>query len=143
MFGRRWEGGEGAKVVGGEGANMRGGVGQRERHGPHNPPNHPLLSGRWIGKCPTDQCCSQFGFCVNTTSYYCATPSCTLEASPASPQCIAAHAAAQPVVRKYKLVATWGMAAPDGEGGVIMMAVGRFFVVAWRHFTTRCCLPRV
>ena len=59
---------------------------------------------------------SPTGFCVNTTSYYCATPSCTLVASPNSPQCAASHAASHPVVRKYKLVATWGMAAPDGGG---------------------------
>ena len=47
-------------------------------------------------------------------SMACSVSSCDLVASPNSPSCIKVHKAAKPVTRRYKFVATWGTAAPDG-----------------------------
>jgi hypothetical protein len=72
------------------------------------------VCGVYVGACSAPgECCSQFGICTNS-SYFCSIPSCVRAASPHSPRCQAVWDRVKPVVRKYKLVATWGRANPDG-----------------------------
>ena len=84
------------------------------------------VCGEYVGACPAAQCCSQFGFCVDDGSFFCSTAACSLAASPGSPSCAAAWAARKPLMRKLKLVATWGRASPDGFERDVILVNGKF-----------------
>ena len=84
------------------------------------------VCGVYIGACAAPgECCSQFGVCT-ASPYFCSIPSCVREASPHSPPCQAVWDRVKPVQRKYRLVATWGTANPDGNERPVILVNGKF-----------------
>ena len=71
--------------------------------------------GAFYAACETG-CCNQLNYCSAEDSVVCTLTSCDLAASPASPRCAAVHKAARAGAKthRYKWIATWGKAAPDG-----------------------------
>lgn len=82
--------------------------------------------GSFFAKCGPGLCCNQLNYCDANTSLACALSSCDLGASPGSTACAAVHAAAKPVTRRFKFVATWGTAAPDGYATPTVFVNGKW-----------------
>ena len=80
----------------------------------------------YVGACAEPgECCSQFGICT-PSKYFCSIPACVRAASPLSPTCQQVWDRVKPLQRKYKLVATWGWANPDGVEREVILLNGKF-----------------
>lgn len=85
---------------------------------PSSPPPKPTL---------------QLNYCEEETNnktgkpaFACSISSCSLPASPNSDACKQVHGNANTVTRRYKLVATWGKAAPDGKEVDVVLINGLY-----------------
>ena len=84
------------------------------------------VCGVYVGACAEPgECCSQFGICT-PSKYFCSIPACVRAASPLSPTCQQVWDRVKPLQRKYKLVATWGWANPDGVEREVILLNGKF-----------------
>lgn len=84
------------------------------------------VCGVYVGACAKfGECCSHFGICT-PSEYFCSIPSCVRTASPHSSKCQQVWDRVKPVQRKYKLVATWGWANPDGVEREVILLNGKF-----------------
>ena len=75
----------------------------------------------------------QMNYCEEETNaktgkpaFACSISSCSLAASPNSEACKEVHGNANTVTRRYKLVATWGRAAPDGKEVDVVLINGLY-----------------
>ena len=75
----------------------------------------------------------QLNYCEEETNnktgkpaFACSISSCSLLASPNSDACKEVHGSANTVTRRYKLVATWGKAAPDGKEVDVVLINGQY-----------------
>lgn len=84
------------------------------------------VCGAYVARCSTG-CCNQLNYCEPVDgSFGCSISSCSLPASPNSASCAAVHATAKPVTRRFKFVATWGKAAPDGYEVDVVLVNGKY-----------------
>lgn len=90
------------------------------------------VCGAFVARCKRG-CCNELNFCedevdakTNKTSFACSLSSCVLAASPNSKACGDAHRRIKPVTRKYKFVAEWGRAAPDGFEVKVVLINGAY-----------------